>query len=294
MRHPAEFFIRFLIIKSPEASSDAFILKQLDDWGFLSPQDTYLGFLRQTIEIPNTFMPEDRTHRASMKFLRDQGVYELFFPTAGVEEAWDILSDPAKRLSIEQVLMSRMDTKMAATKLNKKQNWKLTSEGIEAFGKYFWNVKLLTFDEWGRYLYGRSGMYERYIDLLLAPPQLAMHHLRLDQVLESKNMIQRAQEIAYFALEEAAAKPGINDQKIKSIGVFTKAIVECHEALSTSDMALKDVLKQFERFRMEYPETKPPDIKALAPSGNFTNSGIVKPGGVGEKVEKDDDDEDKS
>ncbi len=273
MRHPAETFIKYQLIKGP-GITDAQILKTLEDWGFLSPVDTYLGFLRQKLNPPPNFDANNRLHRASMQYLREHKVHELFFPTTASEEAWAILSDPFKRLIVEQVLLARLDRKQTALKLNKKHGWHLTAEGLTAYNDVFWNVKGMTWDEWGRFLYGRSAMYEKYMSLLQCPPQLAFFHLQLEQAVESKHMIQRAQEIAYFTLEEVSQKPGTGPDKVKAIGVLTKSITDCHEALSTSDMALKDILKNFERFRMEHPQIPPVDIKSLAPGGNFTGSGV--------------------
>ena len=246
-KHPSEFFIKYLLIKDGTIT-DAVIMKTLEDWGFLSPDDKYLGFLRQRLsDAPVPFDPTNKLHRPSMKYLRDERVYELFFPNDAMEEAWAILSDPTKRLAVEQILLARLDLKASSLRVNKARNWHLTAEGLACFQHFFWNVPLLTFDEWGRFLYGRTAMYDRYMGLLTAPPQLAFHHLRLEQTLESKRMIQRTQEIAFFALEEVAQKPGVSVDKVKAIGVLGKTVIECHNALSTSDMALKDVLKQFER-----------------------------------------------
>lgn len=256
-------------MKEPE------VLKNLEDWGFLSPAPNYVGFLKQDLGgKPPGFDPTNRMHRPSMNYLRKHGVFEFFFPTAGTQEAWDILADPFKRLQVEQVLMARLDRKAVASRLNKKHLWHLTEEGLTSFHDMFWNVKSMSWDEWGRFLFGRSAMYEKYLSLLQAPPTLAFFHLQLEQTVESKHMIQRAQEIAYFTLEEVSQKPGTGPDKVKAIGVLGKTIVDCHEALSTSDMALKDILKNFERFRMENPSIPPPGIQALAPGGNYTGSGI--------------------
>lgn len=274
MRHPAEFFIRYLLVKDP-IGPDAEVLRVLDQWSFLSPEPNYLGFLRQELPPrPAGFDPLNRLHRPSMAYLRDQQVYDLFYPTPAVEEAWSILSDPTMRMTVEQILLARLDLRTAVQKVNRKNNWFLTVPGLEMYRHYFWNVKLLTFDEWGRFLYGRSALYERYLGLLQASPQLAFFHLRLDQTLESKQMIRRAQEIAYFTLEEVNQKPGSGPDKVKAIAMLTKSLVDCHEAQSTSDMALKEVLKQFERFRMEHPQMAPKSIRELAAKGNYSGSGI--------------------
>ena len=116
--------------------------------------------------------------------------------------------------------------------------------------------------------------------LLLSSPKLAFYHLRLDQTIDSKKMIQDTQKIAYFTLLEVAQKPGTGLDKVKSIGVLSKTVIEAHNALSTSDMALKDVLKQFEHWRMEHPEILPPAIRQLAPGGNYSGTGNKASGTV--------------
>lgn len=279
MRHPAEFYIRAIIIRDP-STTDAQLLREIEQRGFLEPQQNYLGFLRAEIAAapqPNPFQPFNKLHRPSMQYLRDQQVYEMFFPTGGVEEAMSYLTDPAKRMQVEQIIMSRLDIRSVASKVNRKNNWFLTEDGISAYRHFFWNLKLLTFDQWGRYLYERSSLYDRYMTLLQADTKLALFHLRLDQTIESKRMIQRAQEIAYFALEEVNQLPGVRADKVKAIGILGKTITDCHNALSTSDMALSGVLKEFERFRMENPLSSPPPIHQLAPGGNFSGSGIEAP-----------------
>lgn len=273
-KHPAEYFLRYLLIKDPQ-TTDAILIKTLDDWGILQPGPSYWGFLRQRTfqDFPDNFNPADRMNLTFMRYLREQKVYELFYATKASEEAWSILADPNQRMYVEQVLMARLDLKAAAKALNKKNGWFLTEEGLQAYYHFFWNVRLLTFDEWGRFLFDRTAMYDRHLTLLQASPSLAFFHLRLEQNIESKRMIQRVQEIAYHTVEEVNLQPGTRPDKVKAIALLGKVVVECHNSLSTSDMALKDVLQQFERFRMDHPKQEPAGILELAPGGNFTGSG---------------------
>jgi hypothetical protein len=272
--------LRSLIIRERDIT-DGQLQKQLDDWGFLSADPTMLPLMRQEVPAPpQGFNPDSRVHRPSVRFLREQQVYEFFHPNEAMHQALAILSDPEQRLAVEQILLSRLDLKVACNKVNTKKNWRLTEDCLRLYRHYFWNVAALTFDEWGRFLYGRTAMYERYMGLLTAPPKLAFYHLRFDQQIESKKMIQRVQEIAYFALEELDQKPGVTIDKVKSINLLGKIVIEAHNALSTSDMALKDTLKQFEQWRMEHPEVLPTSLKQLAPDGNFTGSGIEKKNGA--------------
>lgn len=292
MKHPAEQFIKYLMIKNmahmqqlgtalqegvtviPTGSNDS-IMKSLDDWGFLPPQPNYLSLLRNSLpDPPPNFNPADRLNRPSIQYLREQKVYDIFFPSAATEEAWTILQHPRQRQIVEQVLMARCCNKAILQRINKKHNLMLTEEGVQTFGHYFWNVDLLTFDEWGRYLYDRSAMYADYMALLRAPPNLLFFKLQIEQQLESKDMIKQAQIIAFNNLQQVNLIPGTDSAKVKAIGVLIKSVVECDSALSASDAALSGVLKKFESFRMEHPQVPAPDIKQLAPDNTFSGSGV--------------------
>lgn len=272
-KHPAEHFIRYLLIRDP-AITDGNIQRSLEEWGFLTADPTWLPIVRQELGVvlPNLQL-NNRAHRETVRYLRDQQVYEAFHPNDAMAEAWEILGDPEKRRAAETILLARLDLGVAARKVNAKHDWHLTEAGLAMFRHYFWNVPGMTFDEWGRYMYNRTSMYEQYMGLLMASPKLAFYHLRLDQTIESKKMIQRTQEIAYFTLEEVAQKPGTSIDKVKAIKLLGSVVIESHNALSTSDMALKDVLKQFEHWRMEHPQVLPPAMKELAPAGNYSGTG---------------------
>ena len=288
MRHPAENYIRYLIIKgradnlsnqvltvppsaTPVDIPNTEIVQALDNWGMLSPEEPYLDELKKSIPaIPAGFDPGNRMHRHSMQYLREQQVYEMFFRTPVIEEAWEILADQSKRQVVEQILLARSASKALLQKVNRKNNTHITEEGVLKFGHYFWNVDLLTFDQWGKYLFRRSSLYSDYMTLLRAPREFLLFKLRIEQQLESKAMVKRAQDIAYHTLEQVNLTPGSDVDKVKSIGTLTKSIVECDNSLSASDAALGAVLKQFEKFRTEHPQLPPADIASLAPDGSFT------------------------
>lgn len=277
-KHPAENLIKYLLV-SDQQITDGSVQKRLEDWGFLTADPTYLPLLRQTVPAPPVgFQPGNKAHRPSVRYLRDLKIYELFHPNAAMTEAWEILAHQEQRRDVEKVLLARLDLKVTLQKINAKHGWFLSVPGVEMFRHCFWNVPSMTFDEWGRYMYNRTAMYDQYVSLLLASPRLAFYHLRLDQTIESKRMIQDTQKIAHSLLLEVSEKPGSSVDKIKSVGILGKLVVETHNALSTSDMALKDVLKQFENWRMEHPQLMPPSLKQLAPSNNFSGAtGAKKP-----------------
>lgn len=277
MKHPASFYIKYLLVLNPNIT-DSSISLAITNKGILNPDPLYINILRGEAAIgrPPDFSPVNRTHRASVKYMRDQQVYELFYPSSATTEAFDILADPDVRSAVEQLLMAKLPIKPTIHKINQKREWHLSEDGVKTYSHYFWNVKLLTYDEWGRYLSNRSVMADNYLSLLKGPKELALFTLRLDQNIESRAMIQRVQKLAYFTIEEAVANDSINVvQRSKIIRELGFVLIESHAALSTSEMAMTEVLKQFEKFRMEHKELPPKSIKELAPHGDFSGSGVT-------------------
>ncbi len=277
MKHPAEYWLKFLLIEDPTRTS-AELQSEISGKGFLQPPLEYFAFLKESISpTPAVFNPYDRSHRPSVRYLRKEGVYELFFPTPDVRAANAIIHKVNVREHVEALILSRLPLKETAKKLNQKYSWDLTEETLKAYRHFYWNRDLLTFDEWGRFLYNRTSMYEKYMTSIQATMDLALYELRLNSVIDSKHMISRVQHIAYFTLEAVGLKPGTGQDKVKAIGILGKTIIDAHVALSTSDMQIKEVLEQFKNFRMGNPEKTAPALQLLAPRGNHSGSGVEDP-----------------
>lgn len=279
MKHPAEFFVKYLLVRDPTTPNGQ-VRQELSNLGFVAPDEPYIAQTRAELPpCPDLFNPMDQNHRPSLRYLRNLQIYDMFHQSPAVAEMMEYLRNPAVRMAVEQTILAhygpaRLDYKVVAHKLNKKNNWKITEAGIQTYEHYFWNVKLLTFEQWGAYLNQQNQVGDRYLALLQAPTQLALFHLRLDQTLESRRMIEHAQQIAYCTLLEVSQKPVTNFDKVRSVAMLARALTECHEALSTSDAALSSILQQFEKFRMVHPVEPAVDIRKLAPAGNYTDSGV--------------------
>lgn len=274
MHHPSEYWLKFLLISDP-GMLDAELLYELQMNAFLPPPTEYLAFLRKRItQPPLEFNPYNKLHRPSVRYLRKEGVYDLFYPSDDVRSAEQIVHQVFVREQVEQVILARLKMKDMARRLNQKHAWSLTEGCLQAYQHFFWNRDLLSFDEWGRFLYGRTMMYERYMTMLQGTADLALFHLRLDAVVDSKSMISRVQSIAFNTLEEVNTKPGTGPDKVKAITMLGKTVIDAHVALSTSDMQIKEVLSQFDKFRMGNPEKAVTPLHLLAPRGNHSGSGV--------------------
>lgn len=282
MRHPAEYFLKALCIQNPNYTV-ADLFSRLEQLGFMPPlaqvQQNYLPTVVQEFQPdganvpPPNFNAFDQTNRESMRYLREQGVYDYFTQSMAMRDAREILSRPDQRLAVEQALFTRIPSPDLAKKLNSQKNWHLTAAGLDLYKHYFWNIDLLTFDDWGRFLYGRTSVYERMMTLMTADTQLALHLMQINQELDSRKMIVDIQKASYFTFKECELKPGTNAEKVKNMNMLSKTVLECHAALNTEGMALKDILKNFEKWRMERPGDVPQGIGELAAKGSFSGSG---------------------
>ena len=275
MRYPAEHYVKFLILSRPGITDDQ-ILAMLDRVSFLMPELPYLTQLRGMMgNPPDPFFPADPTNESSARYLRDQEVYAIFHPDAAMEEAWGYLRNPAKSLAVEQLCIAELELSKALIELNKRTRWDLTVSGVERYRHFFFNRDLLSFDEWGRFLYGRHSMYERYISILQGDHKIAEFALRINKEMDSKQMVKETQAIAFAVLAELNQLPGVRPDKVRGIALMAKVIHESDEVLSTSGLALKETLKQFNHFRMQHMDQVALDIAALAPEGTYSGSGAT-------------------
>ena len=276
MSHPAQHFIKYLLTQGTQESRD-------NGWveATVSAHTTFgvtldvISDLRQevSIKMPRDFRPRDKRHKPSVKYLKDQKVYAMHHPSRSLEIMQDrILSDPQARWNIEKMLLARtLDAKFIASRLNARYRWLLTARAIELYRHFFFDVGSLSIDDWAYHMASRQdGKAMLSIAQVGAP--LALYRAGIKQTIESKTMVKKAQQMIYMTLLEVNELP-LSQRKVSMLTKLTKTLLSTDERLSQSDMALAEVLKQFERFRMQRSTTGPVSIHQLSPNGNFKGSG---------------------
>ena len=76
-RSPAEFYIRYRILKDP-AKTDKDLIKDLMSELVFVPNETYLKDLRVEMTPPPGFKPEMLGHAQSQFFLTSRGIWSMF------------------------------------------------------------------------------------------------------------------------------------------------------------------------------------------------------------------------
>lgn len=298
-RSPCENYIRYLITRQhlelpepppplepeegeePEEPEDKFvpddILRHLESLQLDGLSHSYIrGLIESMKPFPDPFFP-DGSDLETRKYLRRFKIYDLWNPTQAVQEANHILADPYLREKLEPLLLSTLSHVVIARRLRKYTAIALTKDGVDAYSHFFWNRKLLTQGEWMRYLEGRPNR-NVYSQSLTTSPDVATQHLPwvvgISGPAQSFNSAEAAARIGQIALKQALEiehKPA-NFETTNALRNCMVTIEKADQVMRRSDVALRDVLKQFQKFRMKVDDAKVIDVQQLT-AGNYSKSG---------------------
>jgi len=275
IRHPSENFIKSLMVSSHQNAGDNnWIAAVIEQMGWPRPESDYLAWIRGDMmsRLPTGFRTNDKYHRPSARFLRDEGIYGLFFSEKAEKEASNLISNLRIRPMIEQLLLGRLSEKEIAKKVNARMNTFISAAAVERYHHYYWKVELLRVEDWAILFRDNYAAKENALAIVNVGPSLALHKLGFQQNIDSKSMLRTMQEGLFFDFMEWKAQP-ISANKTKAMTAIARSAVMVDEQLSQADSALKDSLKAFEQFRMKHGENRARDMQEIAPGGNYSGSG---------------------
>ena len=271
-RSPAEFFIKFLLTK--QEHDDATILRMLEEYGLVSISSNYIKGLGDKLSFPDPWEP---TSVEGKKLLKAEGVYDLWFPNGQAKEAWEILAKPQLRSDTEQLLLSPLRIEEVTRRLNEHHSVSLSVEGVRAYGHYFWNKSLLPMHEWVALLEERP---TRATDttLLHSPPDMASTLVPWivgmsgpPTNINTGTVSRRVRDVAFLKVLEIERSPATLAHS-KMMKNYMDVIKAAEGELRQSDVALKDVLQAFEKFRLRKDDSPIPSLESIA-GENFSKSG---------------------
>ncbi len=292
-RHPSENFIKYLMTSGHQsAHNDEWVRMIVSAQNYPIPDSSYLIWLRGKLNstMPADFRPHDRYHSESRNFLKAEGIWGFHQQSREVKEANSIVDNYKVRSMVESLLLGRLDAKDIAKKINSRFGLFHTEEGIDAYRHYYWQVGIMRMEDWAIILPNPTDDLQRQniVAISQVGASMALHKTGIQQQIDSKSMLRSIQETLFFDLQEWKTRKH-GSERTKAITGIAKAAVMVDEQLSQSDSALKDSLKAFEQFRMETEKVAVPDLRSLAPGGNFSNSGakLIE----AKAVEKEEDDD---
>jgi hypothetical protein len=281
LRHsPAEYFIRFLISKREYDLGT--LVTILEDHQMESVGRRYLEELQEKMEpFPDPWETspsgDSEAYEETVAYLRKHNIHELWFPTPAVAEAYRILGEPRLRENIEQLILSSLRFEDIVTKANKYHGASLTVEGVSAFQHYFWNRRLLSMSEWIAFMDHKPNAYDRITTLTAAPDMQEMVVPWLAGMsgpppnINTGVVARRMRDVAFMKVLEIERQPAsiIHSKMMKN---YMDVITAAENEMRQSDVALKEVLQAFEKFRMKKDTSRVLSIEELA-GDNFSKSG---------------------
>lgn len=283
-RSPAEYFIKFLLSQG-EHDTNA-VLRIIEDFGLLGLTSRYVDHLRLKMEPrPSPWRPEKPTEKVKV-YLKKHGIYDLWFPSAHVQEAYEILGNPQLRADVEQLLLSPLRIEDAVARINKHHEIVLTIPGVQSFGHYFWNRKLLPMHEWIELMEERPSANNHMAVMTVSPDVAsalvpwAMGYSGPPTHLSTGTVSKRLRDVAYLKILEIERNPATLAHS-KMMKNYSDVVKMAENEMRQSDVALKDVLQAFEKFRLRRDDKSVPSIEEVAGS-NYSRSGegTDKPGAL--------------
>jgi hypothetical protein len=281
-RSPSEYYIRFLISKQPQAGEDDIdasgIQETLEGLGLDGLAPSYIRELAKAMDYrPNPYAPENPSDKDTREYLRGHKIFDMWHQTRGVRESMHILQDIFLREKLDPMLLSSLSHSNIAKKLRKYTSIALSAAGVGAYAHYFWNRKMLTQSQWMDYLQGMT--YRNvYVQSLVTSHDVANRHLPYVMGIQgpeaSFNSAEAASRIGQIAFKHALElehRPATLDNTMALKNCMT-TIEKADVIMRRSDVALKDVLRQFQKFRMKLDDAKIIDVHQLT-DGNYSKSG---------------------
>jgi hypothetical protein len=274
-RSPSEFFIKFLLSQQ-EHDTNA-VLRMLEDFGLYGISTQYIKRLTVQMEpFPTPWDPAQREGE-TREYLRKHKVLDLWHPNAHVKEAYEILSTPQLRADVEQLLLSPLRIEEVVARLNKHHEISMTIAGVQAFGHYFWNKPLLPMHEWVELMEERPFVNNNVAVLKVAPDMAqslvpwVMGYTGPPASLNTGTVSRRMRDIAFLKILEIERQPATLAHS-KMMKNYSDVVKTAEAEMRQSNVALKDVLRAFEKFRLRKDEEAVPSIEEVA-GPNYSRSG---------------------
>lgn len=277
--HPAENFVAFLCIFLEDAQ-ERNINSTLRLHGIAPIERAELSRIRQDMVLPEGFKAWDPKDPASKRWLKSKSVYSLMHPDETTREMKaKVLEAPLVREKVDTLLIGRVSTSEASFRLQKLGH-SVSPGAIEEYRHYFWNTEIMGLSDWVAYFQsdadpddgsGRTqGRKSPLKSSFIGGPDLAKYKVGIAQELDGKKILAELQQELYYTFREIKTLP-VSEKKVVMLSAVTRSLARIDERISSSDQALQDTLKRFEKFKVITDTAKPPSLLQLAPQGTISS-----------------------
>lgn len=272
--HPAFYFIRYLLTTGSKVAEDnQWVQKTLGDLELFPAQATteIIDKIRAELKPPANYQPASRTHTPSIKYQQELKVRDMHVMSPWCKAACEIRNDSAAREYVESLLLAYTPFPQVARQLNKKCRTRYTVDAISLFFHYFFNVEKVPRTFWVDATRRRVGS-SYFKAALVGKPELVLWKMGEDLLVETREALEEAFTQAYMRLVEMRGMP-TNMATMKMFQMGVDSLVRIFQAMSDSEIRMKDVMKQLEQFQQTKKEIEIPAAQVLGEiSANMKSS----------------------
>ena len=275
MAHPAEYFVKYLLVIGAALSHDDVNLN-LEVHGLSEIGEEDFRRCQESVsKVPADFRPWDSKHRPTTRWLRKHKIYSLVHPDKHTTEMREkILLSPTLREKTETLVMSGVPFHEAAHQL-KELGHEVSDLAIAEFKHYFWNPDIMGIGNWAEYLDRDSSQRTHHLKAayqlaVRAGPEAAGYRLGLRRELDGKKIMMEVRAELYHTFLETRTLP-LSDKKVEMLGNLARGLARIDERVQAGDTALQETLKKFEKFKVLHGNKKVPSLIDLAPTGSVSN-----------------------
>jgi hypothetical protein len=286
-RSPVERYIRVRLLRAPDVPADE-IARQLDDEG-VPVDERYVEKLRAEMVVPDRFEPENLSNVQSQQFLRQWGVWSMFFPSSATQEASTAFNDLQVRRALQLLITAGADDERILEITTPHLEVVLSLHGLAEFRRYYWDIQILTRPELA--VYSQEQVKDEELAVVAKMPPGGTTIVRaqvalgmLDDHLDPRRMLEDHMNrvAAVDAMIPWCVPPGAG--QAAAMRQTGKALIEVRKDLAAS-VPPEDKYEEVQRFVATTRDMPNPSLKDI-------QDGINAPIPVGLLLGNPDDDDD--
>lgn len=251
MQHsPAEYFIKYLCSRPGTTVGE--VKNYVAGMGLgIMPYEKYVEDLHKEIQkvLPPNYNPRDRTHKPSQMFLKTHRIRGLWKSGRTVKEAVDVFNNGPLREIVESLVLTGMDDEQISELLSYYKAVGIIPGSIAEFRHYFWNVELLTFEDWSYYL-TQPSIQPIKLTALKSPKNLDGIRLTLykmgimPRALDRMEVFTTLRDVGFMNFLEANGFPQ-GQHKAEMLGSYAHVVRMSQDKLDEYSAGEQNVIDEF-------------------------------------------------
>jgi len=282
LRHPSEYYIRYLLASSwgdPEKTPTLDTINTtLRNLGLMSIRDESWETLLETFQAPPDFLFNNARHAPTIQFMKQERIYTIWRPDAPMKRVLtDIFGehgDKSYQHDLHILLMGDVPYSVIADKLSRKYRLSesLTESMIIYYEHYFWRRRNLTRVEWDLFL-GNHLAYDDYMAPLLCGEQQALFRAGLNPKYDYKQSLRDSHRQISFRIQHLAYKAD-GYGNVKTLTALCRELRSLYDILYGEGGGYEEQLKEVRHWIMAHKDEAIPAISDLVgPSGSYSGDG---------------------